>query len=335
MLKILNNYENKEVINDYLNIIGEAYKKNGGKIEFVDSVKKIKKNELVLVPVFTDVIRLLLSGNRNIIYWVQGLDAEESYIRNNKKIRYYIINLLVKVCLEKSLFIFFVSNEMKKFYEKKYNIIINNYYIMPCFNEKIHLELFDYKGKYSNGVFAYVGSLAKWQCFEKTIYMYKKIEENFKNTKLLILTFDKETAKKIIDKYDIKNYTIDCVEKKEVSSRLKEAAYGFVIREDIPINNVSTPTKISSYMSAGLIPIFSNVIKDFDLYSKKLNYVCSIDNNNYLSKVEELLNKEVVIKDIKEEYNQVFSTYYSREFYINDIKENVFLLLKSRGDIND
>jgi cytochrome c551/c552 len=39
---------------------------------------------------------------------------------------------------------------------------------------------------------------------------------------------------------------------------LKEFSFGFILRDTMPINEVSTPTKFSTYVGAGVIPIITD-----------------------------------------------------------------------------
>lgn len=59
-----------------------------------------------------------------------------------------------------------------------------------------------------------------------------------------------------------------------MSEALADVKFGFVLRNDVPVNRVATPTKLSSYLSAGVIPVFSKYLKDFIIGQMILNMLC-------------------------------------------------------------
>ncbi len=322
MVKVLLEYKNKAVIADYIDIVARAFAKNGEELIYAKGTKEVSKNDVAIVPVFTDAIRLYLKGCRKIVLWQQGLNAEESFMRNGSNFRKFLIERLEKFILKRAKLVFFVSEEMKRYYEKKYRLKFKNYYVMPCFNEEFNAEVYN-KKDYSKKVFTYAGSMTVWQCFDKTAKIYKYIEENVPNTHFTVLTFDTKKATEIINLTGIKNYTVQCVPKQEVNSKLADATYGFVIRDDDPVNRVSTPTKFSSYLAAGVIPIFSDVIADFTMQTKALKYVHSVPQKINYEDIVDFVNRPINKNELFEEYQSFFERYYCKEKYINEISEKV------------
>ncbi|MNL07568.1 hypothetical protein D3C87_1282490 [compost metagenome] len=63
---------------------------------------------------------------------------------------------------------------------------------------------------------------------------------------------------------DKKNILIDSVTPNELDKYYKKAHYGFVLRDDVDVNNVACPTKIIEYLAYGMTCItLSNKIGDF------------------------------------------------------------------------
>ena len=152
---------------------------------------------------------------------------------------------------------------MQEYYEKlAHTSFSHKAYVMPCFNEVLDNDIFERKD-YSKKVFTYVGSLDLWQCFNETVEIYAEIEKRIPDVFFKVLTFNTEKANAMIKEKNIKNYSVACVPKEQVKSELEDATYGFIIRHDIEVNRVATPTKISSYLSAGVLPIYSTCLKDF------------------------------------------------------------------------
>lgn len=306
----------------YLKIIGDALKKVS-KITYTYDWKDIKANrktDTVVVCTATAAMRALLFGF-NYIYWSQGVWPEESKMRHNSKIRFLICNTIERIALKHAQYLFFVSDAMRSFYEKKYRLSFNNkYYIMPCSNDVMHKEAFVNK-KYSNNVFCYVGGTSVWQCFEETIELYSKIEQVLVNSKLLLLVKDKKKAIDLINKYKVKNYEIDYVDLSELPSRLSEVKFGFVLRKNDPVNYVATPTKVLTYISSGVIPIYSDSLAGIKTILTTTKYKVEYHNDNNISNIIQLatdtLNKEEILK----EYMGIYATKYDRNKHIQEIIE--------------
>ena len=139
------------------------------------------------------------------------------------------------------------------------------------------------------------------------------------------LTFDVDRAKRIIENKGVKNYSVKSVPKEQVRHELISATYGFIIREDNVVNRVATPTKLSSYISAGVIPIYSSCIRDFDTLSAKYKYLKSVSDLSSIcvSDIVEYVKRPIVKEDVKQEFKKIFETYYNKAKH----KENLCSLL--------
>lgn len=288
-----------------------------------NALKVGRKDDIYIVTTAIDALLLSLKRRKNILYWSQGIAPEESYMYHRSKPRYNILSRIEKEALKRTKVCLFVSNAMKDHYENKYKIKINNFYIFPCFNTTICKEAFFETGKYDNNYFAYAGNLSLWQCFDETLQIYKSFEDlNLPNTKLLVLTKDKIKAEDKIKTLGIKNYEIGFTSKEELPTVLAKAKFGFVIRKYDPINVVSTPTKISTYLSCGLIPIYGDCIQSFKDVSNDMSYCVSWDDTDSCrSKVLSFMSGIIKADSIYNEYNKVFSSYFSYDYHVNNIKE--------------
>ena len=90
-----------------------------------------------------------------------------------------------------------------------------------------------------------------------------------------------------------------------------------MIRENIDVNNVATPTKISSYLSAGVIPIVSDCVKDFAKIASAMDYAVVLPESKELpKKLVDLCKNNINVSNIVHEYKTLFNTYYNPQFYI-------------------
>jgi len=323
------NYNNIVVLKTYLDVIKSALSDCGYECIYIKSLDGVEKTSLIVHVMGIDAAKYYLKGYKNFILWQQGATADESYMRNHSKLRYWMLNKIDVFAMKKAKMILFVSEFMRHHYEGLANSSFKDKsYLMPCFNEQLDTEVFKQKN-YANKTFCYVGSLDLWQCFRETVELYKTIEDRVPSTKLKVLTFNVEEGKKILNEYGIKNYEIKQVPKEKVKQELIESSFGFIIRNDNMVNRVATPTKFSSYLSAGVIPVYSSCLIDFDTEAKAkgLRYVLGLPQKHDILKIIEYINNEVNVKDVQTEYEKLFSTYYSVSYHANNIKEQIKKLM--------
>lgn len=313
------NYNNIVVLQTYLDVIKCALEKQGYECKYTKSLDNIRKQDLIVFPMGIDAFKFYLKGYHNFILWQQGATADESFMRNHSKLRYWILNKMDLFAMKKAKAILYVSQYMREYYEKLGNCSFSDKsYLMPCFNEEYDKTAFDAKD-YSKKVFTYVGSLDLWQCFEQTADIYKRIEDKLQDCFFKVLTFDEKKGKRILEEKGVKNYSVKRVPKEEVKQELLEANYGFIIREDSIVNRVATPTKFSSYLSSGVIPIFSKCLTDFTQESSKMKYALPLDEDIDVTSLLDFVNQEVKKEEISKEYERLFSEYYSPEHHTEQL----------------
>lgn len=318
---------NLTVTKNNFDIIIQAANKKGLQVLECHTVQEAEKvggkNDIYVLSGSGDVLNLYYSGRKNIFHWVQGIIPEESFMRHNSWWRFKILSWKEMLSLKHSKVCAFVGEPMREHYEKKYHLSFPNYYIFPCFNTTLAPEAFNVKDKYENNYFVYAGGLAVWQCFAETLDIYKKIEDwNIPNTKLIVLTKDQDLAKQMIETKGIRYYTTGFTTPEELPKVLKDAKFGFVIRKESPVNRVATPTKISTYLSCGLIPIFGEAVETFKQLSEKMRFKVAWSGSDVdYSIVRDLMTSNIDYNDVLKEYNQFFEDNYSRDKHIEKIGE--------------
>lgn len=308
-------------------IISQAAAKVSDKVVNIDGLSDLKGDRLsdvVVVGTVVNAIKVLLRGYKHVAVWFQGVLPEESYMRNKKLFRKIIMGIAEKYVLKHTDILIFLSHAMKDHYEEKYSLKFkDNWMIMPCFNTEIQKSSFSTPNKYDNNVFVYAGGLSIWQCFDKTLACYEEIEKlKLPNSKLIILTRDKNTALEKIKNTNIKNYLIDHVRPDELHKVLDIAKYGFIIRDDVIVNRVATPTKLSTYIANGLIPIYSPCIRDFHQMMKEFRFKLTYDEY-FIDNLRSMAKEEVDPKDVLSEYETIYTEYYNTDLYVKRIS-NIF-----------
>lgn len=307
----------------YLDILERSATLAGQVTKQIDSRDMGSSNskDIYLISNPLGAFKLSFIKKKRFIYWFQGVVSEESYMKHKSSLRRFIIQRIEKYILKKAEYIYFVSSEMKDYYSNLFGINLKeNHYIMPCFNSTINKNSFLYENKYNKNIFCYAGSLSVWQGFDKILACYKYFEGlGIHGTKLLILTNEKEKAKELINLSGIKNYEIDYVQLKNIDNALSQAKFGFILREDVIVNRVATPTKISTYMANGLIPIFSECLVDFANISKDLKYTINFDEKDSAQRIRNFMLEKIDPNAVYGEYSKLFETYFSGDYHARKI----------------
>ncbi len=322
------NYKNMIVLEGYLNVIKKSLEQNGYVCDQVTDIEGMDKSDLYIFPMGIDAFKFYWKGYRNYILWQQGATADESFMRNRSNLRYAILNYIDCFAMKKAKLIFFCSEYMKKHYEKlSRKSYDSKSYLMPCYNEELSIKDIQEKD-YTKKNFAYVGSLDLWQCFDEIAELYKKIETVYPDAHFKVLTFSVDVAIQKVNALGIKNYEVKCVNKEDVQTELRDVVYGFIVRKDSIVNRVATPTKISSYMSVGIIPIFSTVLDDFNRVSQNMDYVIPIGTDIDFDVLTQRIGKDIDKKNLMNEYSCLFSSYYGTQSHISkiaDLMKGIFL----------
>lgn len=278
-----------------------------------------EKKDLIIVSTVVEALKLYLKGYSNIGVWIQGILPEESYLKHKSKFRTLVLSTIEKIVLKKACIVFVVTEEMILHYKNKYGLDISDKsLIMPCFNTLLDNDSFSNKERYNNNVFCYAGSLAPWQCFDEILQLYKKVEQVLDGCELRVFTRDTEKASEKC-KRNIKNYQIKSCTNEELQKELKNTTYGFIVRDDIEVNRVATPTKISSYLGNGVIPIYTDSLRGFSTAAKGKSCVCRIDS---IEDSNSIINYCIQVKDvaqIEKDIRSLYSDYFNREKYIAEI----------------
>ena len=315
----------------YVDIIKFAFKRLDYEVIESESLKDVVKykNIFVMSAKWFFLVKLA-NPTAKITTWFQGVGSEEVLMNHNSKSDRVLWIFVEYLALNFSWLNIYVSKSMRDYYLNTYKMKNEDYFIMPCFNKELNVESFSFPGKYTNPSFVYAGSLDKWQCIDETLSLYSKIEKEIPNANLTLLTKDRERAIQLIKKYEIRNSNVKFVALDRLDEELKSFKYGFLIRENHIVNNVSTPTKMSSYLANGIIPIYTNVIKDFNV---NIDSECFV-SLNYKDNTDIWASKILIshnsternIDSFKKEVYDLFSIYYSKENYITLLSNKIINL---------
>lgn len=259
-----------------------------------------------------------------VITWYQGVVPEEALMIFNSRIRYMYWSIFEFFSLQFSVLNIFVSEAMKKHYKNKYKYSASRDIIIPCFNKQLcHAPISENKEL----GFVYAGSLHRWQCIDRMLSIFKSVQQMEPNATLDFYTFNVEEARKKVGAFSLNNVNVMCAPLDEIEKLISKRKYGFLIRDNHIVNNVATPTKLSTYLSVGTKPILTDVVFDFRENISKDAYICIDDsetNDNIAALIMDDFKREGAFISFLLARDELFKCYFNKEQYINKLREISF-----------
>lgn len=247
-------------------------------------------------------IRNIFSKNTKIIIDIHGSAPEEYEYLNgcaNQQLeeaeRYAVANTDYIVCQ---------SIEMRHHLIKKYGISGNIITTFRCgydptifrfstddrLSIRRKLEVDD-----DTRLFVYSGGMHKWQKICDTLSFYNIIHERYPNTKLLVLTKDVEGLEKIITKNNLigikDSMIVKSLQFKDVPKYLCASDVAFLLRDNVVMNAVAFPTKLSEYLACGLKVISTEVAEKW-ISAEGMKYIYTYGTVDIESLVNPTLDTE-------------------------------------------
>ncbi|MDN3691666.1 hypothetical protein QWZ06_05080 [Chryseobacterium tructae] len=208
---------------------------------------------------------------------LHGVVIEELELTGKKKLS-KIFSLIEGRIYRKLDYVVSVTDQLSNYYKRKYPNVKAKYFKYAILPNNLNTISQNEIVNNSNGEkvkIIYSGNLQKWQNVDLMLTVIK--ENLFYNFEYTILTGDKNGMIDLLRKHgldDNEQIKVASVHPSELQDYYQVAHYGFVLRDDIIVNNVACPTKIIEYMCYGIIPIvLSDNIGDFkDLGYDRIDY---------------------------------------------------------------
>jgi len=260
----------------------------------------------VLLPKAKFIFESRAAGNEE-----RKLREKEKNMNLKLRIKGSYFELSEQLMVTESDRIFCVSNSLKEYYINKYNLIDSNFTVFPgaadsnlfYLDKRLRTEVRkEFKLKDDEILVVYSGRLEKkWEIPDKIITFFNDLYAINSKFKLLLITPDINLAKNLIHQYELKEISfIRKVDLNEVNKYLNGADIGLLLREDIPMNNVASPTKFAEYLMSGLPVIISHGIHDFSNVIRNSRYGVVVNNLDGISLKEYTkLSNSLEIENVK------------------------------------
>jgi len=257
----------------------------------------------------------LFSPSTKLIIDIHGAAPEEYeyYTNDNKSRKYKSLTADERKSISNANYIICQSEEMKRHIVSKYAADEKKITVYKCgvdtnmffINSKKRIEIRKELGIPDDCMlFAYSGGLHKWQKVEDSINVFYKFHKQYPNSRLLILTKDLDQLQLLLGS---KQEIADAVISKSlpfnlVPDYLNAADIAFLLRDNVIMNAVASPTKLAEYMACGLPIITTEVAKKW-VTPKAYKYLIFANEN--------LSNQDII--DIVSHINRNDIQQYAKE----------------------
>jgi hypothetical protein len=114
-------------------------------------------------------------------------------------------------------------------------------------------ELVQEKGWEGKTLFLYSGNAQKWQNTDLMLERFSRLDPS--RNHLVVLTGEPEVFTAKVRSRGLANCTIRSFPPEELAPWYEAAHYGFLLRDDHPLNRVASPTKMAEYLFFGIVPV--------------------------------------------------------------------------------
>lgn len=283
-------------------------------LHFFYICKVFKSADKIYVHSVLNVLNSLicfLFYKKDLFLDLHGVVPEEHKM-DGKQLHYFLYKFSEKIIFYKVKTAICVSENMKSFYQKSYPKSKANYVIYPILPNTLSdvsysEDVLDSTGKVN---FVYSGNTQKWQNIDLMVdIISKNLKDNFvyyiltRNVDEMKMLFEKK-----IDLTANPQIKFLSVAPSQLADYYRKCHYGFILRDDVLVNQVACPTKLVEYLHHGIIPIvLSPNIGDFETFH--YDYILSTQSfedlvpnksSSNVAIVQKLLdrNKGVNIKDL-------------------------------------
>lgn len=185
------------------------------------------------------------------------------------------LNARLKTSIRKADMSICVSENLRKQLMEYSGLELNNTFIYPCCADIARFEQTTCPCNKEKIVVGYFGGFNKWQCIDTILDIFIELRKKDSRFFLMLITNSStEPYKEKLEKIGKENYSIKGVPFNEIPENISKMDASFALRESRPLNIVSSPTKLSESLAAG-VPII--VTKASGDYAEML-----VDNKNGL-----------------------------------------------------
>lgn len=186
----------------------------------------------------------------------QGLQEDDPHLKVLKKfLKESVKNANSSIC---------VSRNLKTNIETRTSLSLKSCFIFPCCADLSRFQNITCEHREEDVItFGYFGGLNAWQCFDEVIEATLKAKNRGLKVRLLVLTqSDWQPYKLKLQQLD-GQHEIRSVSSSDIPQAIAEMDISFALRQDTPLNVVSSPTKIAESLAAGVPVVVTKSSGDY------------------------------------------------------------------------
>lgn len=238
-----------------------------------------------------ELIKFLMP-NTKIFADIHGAMVEEKlYLNPNiEKKRIFQIRKCEHYTMAYADYIICQSPAMKEYIHSTYKIPLDKISVYRCGYDPNAFK-YDWSKRYeirqqlainiNDCVFVYSGGLQKWQRISDCLNIFKKYHEHNHNSKMLILTTEQSKITQILNDKDFTDIKDDIISMSvpfnSVHDFLNACDVAFLIRDNVTMNIVASPTKLAEYFACGL-PVISSSVAEHWVSEDAKPYILDINS---------------------------------------------------------
>ncbi|MGT2455737.1 hypothetical protein ACU4GI_21970 [Cupriavidus basilensis] len=244
-------------------------------------LQRLRRQDAVVFANVWQILKysiLFVGARARLVFWVQGLVAEESFLKRRSTIRFLILKLIEKICFVIVDDYIFVSKYMMEYYLKGDSKGRRRGIVVPCVSDLVP----DRNIRRRKHSFCYVGGMALWQRFDVIVQIMNKVVGECERAKFYVATREIDKCMEILSRLGSpglvsRTEIVSLKTDKEISEFLSGMEFGFLIRDDNEINNVASPIKLAEYLSCGVRVIMTSAVRSYIDVLGDAAFVTSID----------------------------------------------------------
>ena len=241
------------------------------------------------------LLKWVLNKRIRIIFDSRGAFAEEFEYNNSLKIaknlkKYNSLKKQEQIIVSLSDVVFCVSEKLRDYHiENQPQVDKTKFFINPCnadstdfyFSVKERNLFRNELNVTDKFVVCYSGGLElSWQKPDVLFNFFKQFQNLHSKSFFLVLTSEVPMAQQFFNEFGFAQdtYKAFSVANNEVKGYLSAADLGVLFRDNVPMNNVASPTKFAEYLMCGLPVAISAGVGDFSKIIEQNNWGFIYDN---------------------------------------------------------
>lgn len=171
--------------------------------------------------------------------------------------KYKTVSDVIRKTAAKCSHAIFVSTKMQELLFKQTGIDLKNNMIFPCVAEgsqPVSGDCPEFTSRIQDRiVLSYLGGLQPWQNVDRILDIVIELRKLDKRIYFALFTpHDASIYRERLDRIGAENYYIKSLSKSEVQTYFSHVDVSFLLRDDRPLNQVSSPTKIRESLALGV-----------------------------------------------------------------------------------